>query len=132
MALRLHPAIFDFDQRLRELSARIAAETEDLIVEGTPDEQLSVENLPSSIDQDLLAQLKNWRRDRARADGVPAYVIAHDITLTEITLRTPTSNAELIRVKGMGTARVARYGDAILTIVANHLHPSPSQDSLFG
>jgi hypothetical protein len=132
MALRLHPSIFDFDQTVRQASSRLGVDTEDLIVQDETDGQSPSDQMPAELDQDLLLRLKSWRRDRARADGVPAYVIAHDITLTEITMHTPTTNAELIRVKGMGTARVARYGEAILALVANYLHPAPSQDSLFG
>ncbi|KJE75464.1 HRDC domain-containing protein [Ferrimicrobium acidiphilum] len=132
MALRLHPSIFDFDQTVRQASSRLGAETEDLIVDDESDGQSPSDQIPAELDQDLLLRLKTWRRDRARADGVPAYVIAHDITLVEIAMRTPTTNAELRRVKGMGAARVARYGEAILALVANYLHPAPSQDSLFG
>ena len=33
---------------------------------------------------DPLLALKTWRRERAKADGVPAYVVFHDRTLEEI------------------------------------------------
>ena len=37
----------------------------------------------------LLDALKSWRRDRAKTDGVPAYVVFHDATLAEIADRRP-------------------------------------------
>ena len=62
--------------------------------------------------------LKAWRAERARADAVPAYVIAHDATLRAIAEERPASTAALRRVKGMGPARLERYGDEILAILA--------------
>jgi DNA helicase II / ATP-dependent DNA helicase PcrA len=61
--------------------------------------------------------LRAWRSDRARTDGVPAYVVAPDTTLAAIAEAQPTSTAALRRVKGMGPARLERYGSEILAIV---------------
>ena len=63
--------------------------------------------------------LRAWRAERAKADGVPAYVIAHDTTLAEIAEARPTSIAALDTVKGMGPTRVERYGNEILAALAN-------------
>ena len=62
--------------------------------------------------------LKAWRRDRAKADGVPAYVVLHDSTLTEIAARNPRTLFELGRVKGMGPTKLERYGDEILAVLS--------------
>ncbi len=62
--------------------------------------------------------LKAWRMERARADGVPAYVVAHDATLLEIAETRPGSLDALGRVKGMGPARIERYGEKILAVLA--------------
>ena len=71
-------------------------------------------------DEPLLADLRAWRSARARADGVPAYVVAHDALLSAIVEQRPGSPAALRRVKGMGPARLDRYGEEILAIVARH------------
>ena len=62
--------------------------------------------------------LRTWRSERARSDGVPAYVIAHDATLVEIAAARPSSLAELGAVRGMGPARLERYGSEILAVLA--------------
>src|SRR4029077_3212647 len=64
----------------------------------------------------VLAALKAWRTARARHDAVPAYVIAHDATLEAIAEARPASIPALRRVKGMGPARLERYGEEILAI----------------
>ena len=58
--------------------------------------------------------LRAWRSERARADAVPAYVVAHDATLRSIAEAQPGSLAALGLVKGMGPARLERYGAEIL------------------
>jgi len=66
----------------------------------------------------LLEALQLWRLKRARTDGVPAYVVAHDSLLFAITDARPRSLEALVRIKGMGTTKLERYGDDILKIVA--------------
>ncbi|HET7028051.1 MAG TPA: ATP-dependent DNA helicase UvrD2 [Candidatus Limnocylindrales bacterium] len=69
-------------------------------------------------DDALLAALHGWRRERARSDAVPAYVVAHDATLAAIAEARPTTLAALRRVRGMGPAKLEHYGPDILALVA--------------
>jgi DNA helicase-2/ATP-dependent DNA helicase PcrA len=71
-------------------------------------------------DEPLMADLRAWRSTRARDDFVPAYVVAHDALLAAIVEQRPGSIAALRRVKGMGPAKLDRYGDEILAILARH------------
>jgi DNA helicase-2/ATP-dependent DNA helicase PcrA len=73
----------------------------------------------SAADDRLVAALKAWRLERAKADGVPAYVVAHDATLGAIAEAKPRSMAALRRVRGMGPAKLDRYGDEILAVIAH-------------
>ncbi|MBI4727884.1 MAG: ATP-dependent DNA helicase UvrD2 [Acidobacteria bacterium] len=66
----------------------------------------------------LLAALKAWRLERARADEVPAYVVFHDATLARIAEMRPRTAAEFARIPGIGPAKLARYADEILAVLA--------------
>ena len=55
----------------------------------------------------MFDRLKEWRRERASADGVPAYVVFHDKTLAEIAERKPRDWADLAAISGR-RARQAR------------------------
>ena len=68
-------------------------------------------------DDGLLEALRRWRRERAAADGVPAFVVAHDTTLAEIADVRPRSLPALRRVRGMGPAKLERYGPEILAVI---------------
>ena len=69
------------------------------------------------VDAHVLEALQRWRRDRARADAVPAYVVAHDSMLFAIAEARPQSLSALARVKGMGPAKLEKYGEEILGIL---------------
>jgi len=69
------------------------------------------------VDADLSARLRDWRLERSRADGVPAYVVATNACLDEVCRRLPADAGELAEVPGMGPARVERYGDDLLELV---------------
>ena len=68
-------------------------------------------------DDPVLAALKNWRREQARQQGVPPYVVFHDRTLVELAARRPGSLSELAGVSGIGTAKQERYGSALLEVL---------------
>jgi ATP-dependent DNA helicase RecQ len=69
-------------------------------------------------DEAVVARLREWRRERSRADGVPAYVVLHDATLRELAAAGPRSHGELAGVKGLGPAKLDRYGEELLQLLA--------------
>jgi superfamily II DNA helicase RecQ len=75
--------------------------------------------IASAVSEDvseLVERLRAWRLERARRDGVPAYVIFHDSTLHAIAERRPTTEPGLLAIAGFGPARLARYGAEIIEL----------------
>jgi DNA helicase-2/ATP-dependent DNA helicase PcrA len=70
-------------------------------------------------DDPVFAALREWRLQRAKADGVPAYVVFHDRTLAEIADRSPKTLDELARIAGVGPAKLDRYGRDVLAALAS-------------
>jgi ATP-dependent DNA helicase RecQ len=62
----------------------------------------------------VFERLRAARRELAAEAGVPPYVVFHDSTLREIAARNPGTLDELAAVQGVGAAKLARYGDAML------------------
>jgi ATP-dependent DNA helicase RecQ len=63
-------------------------------------------------------RLRQWRAAVAKEQGMPAYVIFHDATLRAIAERHPASLAELAAISGVGEAKLARYGEQIIDLLA--------------
>jgi ATP-dependent DNA helicase RecQ len=68
-------------------------------------------------DAKLFERLRAWRRDTSHAAGVPPYVIFHDATLAAIVEAKPANLAALGRISGVGEAKLARYGEALLAAI---------------
>ena len=66
----------------------------------------------------LVDALREWRTKRAAEAAVPAYVVASDATLEAIAAAAPTTLTALERVKGIGPAKLDRYGPDIIALVA--------------
>ena len=65
----------------------------------------------------LEAALREWRRARSQADGVPAFVVIHDRHLVAIAERRPRDRAALAACPGIGPAKLAAYGDDLVSLV---------------
>ena len=74
---------------------------------------------PDSVDGALLTALKSWRREQAREQGVPPYVVFHDRTLVELAARRPADLNALGGIGGIGAAKLDRYGEALLAVLAD-------------
>jgi ATP-dependent DNA helicase RecQ len=66
----------------------------------------------------VLARLKGWRTEEARRRSVPPYVIFHDRTLIAVAAARPGALDDLARIKGVGPAKLAAYGEALLRMLA--------------
>jgi len=65
----------------------------------------------------VFERLRAWRSERAKEQGVPAYVVFSDATLREIATTLPSSLAGLSNVSGIGETKLARYGQQVLDVL---------------
>jgi ATP-dependent DNA helicase RecQ len=75
------------------------------------------EALPAEAEP-VFAALRRLRQELARADAVPAYVVASDRTLRDVALLRPRTLEELQQAHGIGPAKAERYGRQLLEVVA--------------
>lgn len=113
MALSLHPDIHAFDALLRQASAERAALTEDIA-----DEIIAEPAAPEPVDRELLTALQRWRTARARAEGIPPFMVAHNTTLEALARLQPSTPQQLMAVPGFGTRKAEQYGADILKIIS--------------
>jgi len=75
----------------------------------------------SPEEQQLFERLKAWRREEAREQGKPPYVIFHDSTLRAIAALRPRTMQSLATIDGIGEKKLERYGAQVLAIVAERV-----------
>lgn len=66
----------------------------------------------------ILDALVEWRRRRARAADVPPHVVLGDRALRALAAERPTTRSRLAAVSGLGPAKLARFGDELLQLLA--------------
>lgn len=70
------------------------------------------------IDDELLAQLKEWRLRISKELSVPAYVVFTDNTLIAIAESLPTDDAALVAIPGIGARKLEQFGADVLALVS--------------
>ena len=78
------------------------------------------DSAPAEADPALAEYLREWRRNMARENKVPAYIILHDTTLEELCRRRPANFAQLKQVPGIGEKKADVYGAEILQALRNY------------
>ena len=72
----------------------------------------------NTADPTLLGSLRHWRREESARRGVPAYVVLHDRTLEALAAARPASLRALSEIPGIGPAKLAAYGPALIGLLA--------------
>ncbi len=73
---------------------------------------------PESPPDALRERLRAWRREFAKAQGMPPYVILHDATVDALCRARPRDLAGLLEVPGIGERKAERFGARILELIA--------------
>jgi superfamily II DNA helicase RecQ len=107
-------------QALEGVGALVETTTPDgyIVLLANPDAPSPHLGPAANADDGLVESLRQWRLERSREDGVPAYVVFHDSTLRELASVQPHSRGELAAIKGLGPAKLERYGNDLLAVIA--------------
>jgi DNA helicase-2/ATP-dependent DNA helicase PcrA len=73
---------------------------------------------PLPYDESLFESQKVWRKQRAEAESVPAFVVFSDATLEALAEVRPGDRKSLLRINGIGAAKLERYADDVLAVLA--------------
>lgn len=65
----------------------------------------------------MFERLKDWRLETAIDEELPAYMIFNNKELINIVCANVSKKEDLLRIKGIGTTKYAKYGDDIFAIL---------------
>ncbi|HKJ22352.1 MAG TPA: DNA helicase RecQ [Gammaproteobacteria bacterium] len=74
----------------------------------------------SEAHERLWEALRTRRRELAREQGVPPYVVFHDATLMEMVAHWPKTLQDLAHISGIGQRKLEAYGRAFLDVILSH------------
>lgn len=81
------------------------------------------ETCPVEYDRELYEALRNWRSEQAESQKVPAYVVFTDATLMAVAENGPSTLSQLGQIRGIGPAKLDRYGEALLEMCRQSSKP---------
>ncbi|MFM9276916.1 DNA helicase RecQ [Paenibacillus jiagnxiensis] len=101
-------------------------------VAGGSGSRRSRDAYPSAVNETVFEQLRLIRRDLAAKEHVPSYIIFNDATLREMSVANPRSEADMLRIKGVGEVKFRKYGKPFLDFFLNQADESvPLYDDEF-
>lgn len=68
-------------------------------------------------EKEIFETLKQWRAAKAGELGIPSFMICHNAELMAVSKAKPATTDELIKIRGFGENKVAKYGNDILTVL---------------
>ncbi len=77
--------------------------------------------LLSPEDFAVFAKLREWRKEVAEKEAVPAYTVFTNEQLAKIAEKRIIVKSGLQEINGVGEARIKKYGDAVIGIVAQEI-----------
>ncbi|MDD2978467.1 MAG: NERD domain-containing protein [Hespellia sp.] len=100
--------------RINEAVTEAVTETVSVTVAESPSK---MEKISETDYTELFAELKKFRLEKSRAEGIKPYYICTDKQLELLIQRMPGSEKELLEVPGFGAKKVEKYGADLLDAV---------------
>jgi ATP-dependent DNA helicase UvrD/PcrA len=72
----------------------------------------------SAYDEAAHARLREWRREQAASENLPAYCVFTDATMLALAESLPADERQLADIPGIGPAKIGKYGPSILALCA--------------
>ena len=72
------------------------------------------------LDPELFAMLKDLRKNMARKQDIPPYVIFQDPSLEQMSMMYPITEQELLNIPGVGAGKAKRYGAEFCKLIKKY------------
>ena len=98
-------------------NTRLDALVRHLLPEAAPGKKSSETAEMDILNRALFGKLKAWRKEKAEAMEVPAYVVATQRALIGIANSCPQTDKELLEIKGIGKHFIEHHAEDVLKII---------------
>lgn len=96
--------------------------TEDHVYDMQEDDSINGQSkVGGATDEILMGLLKDLRKSIGKKLGVPPYAVFQDPSLEDMTLKYPTSIADLSNVHGVGDGKAKKYGQPFVDLIAKYV-----------
>lgn len=89
--------------------------------EPNPKKEIKINENLKPVNKKLLEALRKLRLTIANEQNVPAFVIFHDSSLTDMCIKTPVTMEDFLNVSGIGSVKAERYGERFIKAIIEFL-----------
>jgi ATP-dependent DNA helicase RecQ len=107
----------DFIKHPKSFMVAIDQDFENMAVE---DDEVA-EGGGGGFDKVLFDMLKDLRKEYAKENAVPPYVIFQDPSLEEMAIKYPINEQELSQITGVSASKAARYGKPFIDLIVKYV-----------
>lgn len=76
---------------------------------------------------ELFEKLRELRKQIAKEEGVPPFVVFSDKTLLDMCIKTPKNAVDMLDVSGIGENKLERYGDRFIKLIQDFMQDDDSK-----
>lgn len=91
-----------------------------LLTKPTEEVQITRKYFEDDFDRGLFEILRSLRKELADAEGVPPYIIFHDLSLKAMATHFPRSLSDFQRINGVGERKLEKYGGLFLKEIVDY------------
>lgn len=73
-----------------------------------------------TYDRNLFAKLRELRKSIADSEDIAPFIVFNDATLSELARVQPLTSQQMLAISGIGNVKLARYGQAFLSLIKEH------------
>ena len=85
----------------------------------------------SNCDENLFDELRTLRREIAKKNHIPPYIVFSDKTLREMSYNCPEEGYDFLQITGVGDNKLEKYGKSFMSVIKTYLknHPDTKHSS---
>lgn len=121
----------DYVKKYRELVEEVGQAVDRAATCGTDDLKGQKKTVNKSVEE-IRVQLQAFRTEQSRKEKVKPYYIYNNEQMERLLEQKPRNKDELLKIQGFGPAKVQKYGDAILSILALPLKGDRDEEGVRG
>lgn len=77
-------------------------------------------NQQKNYDRNLFSKMRELRKSIADSEDIAPFIVFNDATLSELAHAQPLTSQQMLTISGIGDVKLARYGQAFLSLIKEH------------
>lgn len=106
--------------KIASLSLDVLCGEKRVTIRRTIEKEKAISKAAVNVDNGLFEVLRSVRMEMAKKEKVPPFMIFSDATLKDMCRRIPLDSSQMLKVSGVGSTKLERYGDIFIEAISKY------------